>query len=305
MGRLQLRRQVDDRNTTRTVIAYADAFTTTPQLTHTQSNGTTPQFTGMATATLTITPPLTISPTPTIGIVATQVSSQDGMVLVYIPAGEFMMGASDYDLNATNDEKPRHKVFLDAFWIDRTEVTNTQYVLCVNAGACRGPLSYRSYNRSNYYDDPQYANFPVIDISWDDANSYCKWADRRLPSEAEWEKAARGTDGRIYPWGANIDCTKANYQNCTGDTTMVGNYPSGASPYGALDMAGNVWEWVSSVYKTYPYIAGDGRENLSSRETRVLRGGAWGNQASDVRAALRYDMNPNYRIYHTGFRCAR
>ena len=170
------------------------------------------------------------------------VSETDGMVLVYVPAGEFRMGSAGSDSQAQDNEKPQHTVYLDAFWMDRTEVTNALYALCVKAGACQPPLSVNYSWRESYYGNSQYDGYPVVYVSWKDAAAYCEWAGRWLPTEAEWEKAARGTDGRLYPWGnAEPDANRLNF-NGNVDARAVGSYPSGASPYGALDMAGNVWE---------------------------------------------------------------
>jgi formylglycine-generating enzyme required for sulfatase activity len=198
----------------------------------------------------------------------------DGALLVFVPAGEFTMGSDD----GNSDEQPAHTVYLDAFAIDRTEVTNAQYARCVQAGACRPPGSSSSYTRANYFADPRYADHPVIYVSWDDARAYCAWAGRRLPTEAEWEKAARGTDGRTYPWGDEWDASKANTSEAgPGDTTPVGAYPQGASPYGALDMAGNVWEWVADWYGEDYYRESPGENPLgpASGTNRVVRGGSW------------------------------
>jgi hypothetical protein len=149
------------------------------------------------------TPTKAFTPAPTLGIGSTMISEKDDMVMVYVSEGDFTMG----DDNGYSHEKPAHNVFLDAFWIDRTEVTNGQYVNCVNAEVCAPPV-YRGF-----YDvfDSKYINYPIVDVTWHDANSYCEWADRRLPTEAEWEKAARGIDGRTYPWGnGNLSCQLAN-----------------------------------------------------------------------------------------------
>ena len=163
----------------------------------------------------------------------------------------------------SSDEQPIHTVTLDAFWIDRTDVTNALYTQCVNVGKCTPPDSSSSATHSDYYVNSQFVNFPVINIDWDHAKIYCQWARRRLPTEAEWEKAARGIDGRTYPWGNDVPNNNLlNYNNNVGDTTEVGKYPKGASPYGALDMAGNVWQWVSSLYQSYPYSATDGTGRL-------------------------------------------
>ena len=179
------------------------------------------------------------------------------------------------------------------------------YALCVKVGACSAPSQTRSSTLTNYYGNTQYNNYPVIYVSWNDANKYCGWARRRLPSEAEWEKAARGTDGRTYPWGNTTpDQNKLNYNQNVGDTTEVGKYPSGASIYGAMDMAGNVWEWVSSKYKSYPYNANDGREDLTGSDVRALRGGAWYNYVNDVRASNRTWSDPTNPSNNYGVSCA-
>ncbi|HNZ13336.1 MAG TPA: SUMF1/EgtB/PvdO family nonheme iron enzyme [Anaerolineaceae bacterium] len=158
------------------------------------------------------------------------------MSLVCVPAGDFMMGV---DGGVYDDERPKHTVYLDAYWIDQTEVTNAQYARCVAAGACREPESKDSNTRDSYYGASQYADYPVISVSWSNAADYCSWAGRQLPSEAQWEKAARGTDGWLYPWGyESPSANLLNYDRNSGDTTVVGSYPDGASPYGALDMAG-------------------------------------------------------------------
>ena len=235
------------------------------------------------------------------------VAETDGMVLVYVPAGEFRMGSAGSDSLARDNEKPQHTVYLDAFWMDRTEVTNAMYALCVKAGACQPPASVKSSTRSSYYGDSSYDNFPVIYVSWSEAAVYCTWAGRRLPTEAEWEKAARGTDGRLYPWGnASPDANRLNFNMYVGDTTAVGSYPSGASPYGALDMAGNVWEWVADRYSS-TFYSGSPASNPSgpaSGAHRVLRGGSWGYANRFVRAAVRGWDYPADRFNDFGFRCA-
>jgi len=125
--------------------------------------------------------------------------------MVYVPAGRFWMGSEDGDPDAFYNEKPQHEVNLDAFWIDRTEVTNAQYRRCVDDGPCSPPSRSISYDRDNYYDNPEFDDYPVIYVDWNQAKAYCTWADKRLPTEVEWEKAARGTDRRIYPWGNDFD----------------------------------------------------------------------------------------------------
>jgi serine/threonine-protein kinase len=223
------------------------------------------------------------------------------MVMVQIPAGEFLMGSESRDA----DEKPQHTVSLDAFWIDQTEVTNGMYAQCVTDGECETPQQTESYTRSSYYGDNQYDAYPVVNVNWNQANIYCGWAGRRLPSEAEWEKAARSTDGRTYPWGEqSLTCSLANFSGCEGDTTAVGSYPQGASVYGALDMAGNVWEWVADWYQVYP--GGDANASSYFGQThRVLRGGSWVSDSWLLRSSGRLRSYPDLRYNNDGFRCAR
>ena len=165
-------------------------------------------------------------------------NTKDGMAMVYVPEGEFEMGTSDeqrdrlieeniWESRWNNNEQPKHTVFLDAFWIDQTEVTNGQYALCVADGACQEPHSSASKTRISYYGDPEFTDYPVTYVDWYMAEAYCAWVGRRLPTEAEWEKAARGTDQRLYPWGDEIDDTLANYSGYNrenGDTTPAGSY---------------------------------------------------------------------------------
>ncbi|MBE7432529.1 MAG: SUMF1/EgtB/PvdO family nonheme iron enzyme [Anaerolineales bacterium] len=259
------------------------------------------------TSTLTNAP--SPSPTPTLGIGSTMISEKDGMVMVYVPAGEFTMGSTDY-----SDASPIHSIFLDAYFIDQTEVTNAAYRKCVDLGGCNPPKQFSSYSRIDYYENPKYDNYPVIYVDWNMAKNYCEWRDTRLPIEAEWEKAARGESQRTYPWGEGRDCNRVNYtyidaktyfaRNCYGDTIQVGRLVNGVSPYGAYDLAGNVMEWVSSLYYPYPYIEDDGRENLTTIGPRVLRGGAWTYPESDVRSANRSRGDPTSANYNLGFRCA-
>jgi outer membrane protein assembly factor BamB len=244
------------------------------------------------------------APTPasTFSIGSVEVSEKDDMKLLYVPAGEFTMGSEDGDDN----EKPAHTVFLDSFWVDQTEVTNGMYALCVSDGKCRLPGSKESLTRPAYYGEAQYNNYPVIFVDWNMAKVYCEWAGRRLPTEAEWEKTARGTEAFVYPWGnAMPDKNLLNYNDVIGDTTEVGIYPKGASLYGALDMAGNVWEWVNDWFAPAYYRNSPASNPLGpeSGSTHVLRGGSWNLNADLVRSTYRgtHPSEPNLGI---GFRCA-
>lgn len=223
------------------------------------------------------------------------------MEMVFVPDGYFEMGSTDDDIHTDEDEKPLHRVYLDAYWIDRTEVTNTMYQGCISAGVCTSPA------QSKFYSNPEYGNHPIIGVSWDQAEAYCEWADRRLPSEAEWEKAARGTDGRIYPWGNTPPANElVNFDQFVNETSPVGMYPTGASPYGALDMAGNAWEWVADGYSPDFYSKSPQENPISESPVnrRVLRGGNWDSNAEGVRAANRFWAFPG-RNDTDGFRCAK
>ena len=226
-------------------------------------------------------------------------SPVDEATLVFIPAGEFVMGSDVSDGDADSDEYPQHTVYLDSFWIDRTEVTNDMYRRCVQAGECTEPAHSRRYG------SPEHGNHPALGISWDQAVAYCTWAGRRLPTEAEWEKAARGTDGRLYPWGMETpDPSRLNFDHLVDDTTVVGSYPAGASPYGVLDMAGNVWEWTADGYDEdyYAQSPAEDPRGGDSVNRRVLRGGSWNTQAHNVRVTNRFWAFPG-RNDTDGFRC--
>jgi formylglycine-generating enzyme required for sulfatase activity len=267
------------------------------------------------TATPTHTPP---PPTSTPQAVITKVWEKDDSVMVYVPAGTFWMGSDESDPAAEDDEKPQHEVTLDAFWIDRTEVTNAQYAAFLNEQGNQtvGGRSWLDLELSacmieqvgsEYRPREGYADHPVIEVTWHGAGAYCMWVGKRLPTEAEWEKAARGTDKRIYPWGEGIDCNRANYGGCVGDTARVASRPQGASPYGALDMAGNVWEWVADWYSEDYYAGSPDRnpQGPDSGEWRVLRGGSWFHDPRFERAAYRLDYFTPFLPYYVGFRCAR
>jgi formylglycine-generating enzyme required for sulfatase activity len=232
------------------------------------------------------------------------------MVQVFVPAGPFGMGNDA----GPADQRPMHVVYLDSFWIDRTEVTNARYAACVNAAGCTPPLSLGSIKRSSYFNNPAFANFPVLFVTWPQARDYCEWAGRRLPTEAEWEKAARGDDLRLYPWGNQApDATRLNFQpSGVGDTVAVGQFPSGASPYGVLDMAGNASEWVLDFYDPAYYGVSPGENPPGPAQTgcpggdcRVLRGGNWNSRDEEATATFRLFYGPNDSRDAFSIRCAR
>ncbi len=251
-------------------------------------------------------PTETIIPTPTLGIGSTIISEKDGATLFYVPAGEFLMGAnyepSDlYGSPSFIDNQPEHFVTLDAFWIDQTEVTNKQYAWCVKDKACILPLNLKSPMRSNYYGNPEFDNYPVIYVEWAMAKNYCEWAGRRLPTEAEWEKAASWNELKhekyAYPWGDDTpNDSLLNYDSVVRDTTEVGKYPNGVSPYGANDMAGNVWEWVNdwygeNYYSNSPLLNPRGPDS-GDYGGRVLRGGSWYFEDGSLRSIFRFGVIP-------------
>ncbi len=279
-------------------------FAQTPTMTQTVTPAPSDTHLPIVTATATVT----VTPAPEIG--SSWIRPADGMAMMYVPDGSFDMGGS---MLVSRDAKPVHNVFLDAFWIDQTEVTNAMYASCVDKGICQPPSKATSKTRGSYYGNMEFANYPVIRVTWNDAKAYCEWADARLPSEAEWEKAAHGTihAGIEFPWGAGISCADANFTsaNCPaiGDTSMAGSHPSGASPYGALDMAGNVWEWVNdwydpNYYKDSPTQNPTGPETGSSH---VLRGGSYSDLWGSLITAYRFRASPEYSTSNIGFRCAR
>jgi formylglycine-generating enzyme required for sulfatase activity len=243
----------------------------------------------------------------------TWVRPADSKVMVFVPSGTLQMGS----IGGDSDEQPVYTVALDGFWIDRTEVTNAHYRQCVEAGDCTPPAESGSYTRDAYYGESAFNDYPIIWINWYQAAAYCEWAGGRLPTEAEWEYTARGPEERVFPWGDKFDGTRLNYcdVNCGfdhademaddgyADTAPVGSYPSGISWCGALDMAGNVWEWTASLYWPYPYQLDDGRNNPDTEGARVMRGGSWDDFQGYAHASHRYNRTPGYSNYYTGFRC--
>jgi formylglycine-generating enzyme required for sulfatase activity len=250
------------------------------------------------------------------------------MALVYVPAGEFLMGTK----NGLTDEQPIHKVYLDSYWLDQTELTNAMYAKCVETGQCDKP-SFLAF-----YDDSAFASHPVEYVSWRDALNYCTWADRRLPTEAEWEKAAAWdpytNQQRVYPWGNEYDCRKGNFDDETelDDSLMpdgnvscdgfvrsapVGSFPDGASAFGALDLGGNVWEWVHDAFievdpfnaSIQNYYAISPLENPQGvdpaiTEYRSMRGGSYNFTFGYGRSAYRLWFGLDDSYEGVGFRCA-
>lgn len=228
--------------------------------------------------------------------------------MVYIPAGEFIMGMKDGDPLGLIWATPERKVYLPAYYMDKYEVTNREYKRFIDATGRSAPFDEEHINTLYNWKDGKYReNFddhPVSLVDWHDADAYCRWAGKRLPTEEEWEKAARGADGRLWPWGNEFDRFKANTRDFGVLITMpVGSFPEGASPYGVMDMAGNVFEWTGSWYKAYP---GSKHRHPDYGETyRVTRGGAWTSRANPYGYTMSRTAQPlDYRHRSTGFRCA-
>ncbi len=245
---------------------------------------------------------------------------------VYVPAGEFVMGCSADTAGAMDcalDAQPLHAVYLNAYYIDKTEVSNAQYAECVTAGACQPPISNSSAVHEDYYGNPFFDNYPVLQMDWQRAETYCNWLGKDLPTEAQWEKAARGTDHRPFPWGfAPPTCDRMNYTvityngqgekrlvPCVGDNTPVDSYAEYASPYGALNMVGNAQEWVRDLYKriyypSSPYYNPLGPETNTTGE-HFIRGGPWTGTVTHANVWVRLDESDIYHPEYNGFRCAR
>jgi formylglycine-generating enzyme required for sulfatase activity len=248
-----------------------------------------------------------------LGFTASRIGEMDVIVppVCDVPAGAFLMGSDKQkDKDAYDDELPQHTVMLGAFQIGMYPVTVAEYACAVRANVVGEPPKSGSVDWTTQL---QRLDHPVVCVSWRDVLAYVRWLEQvtgqpwRLPTEAEWEKAARGTDGRIYPWGSQWDKNRANTRDGgAGTTTPVGAYAErgDASPYGAHDQAGNVWEWTSSLFKKYKYNPDDGRENLDSTVSRVLRGGSWYGNPRDARAAFRNGNQPDLWSIDGGFRLA-
>jgi ribose/xylose/arabinose/galactoside ABC-type transport system permease subunit/formylglycine-generating enzyme required for sulfatase activity len=221
-------------------------------------------------------------------------------IMIEIPAGPFTMGSN----TGAEDEAPAHEVDLPAFEIDKFEVTNADFAQFVEATGYQTDAEKEGRTKNWQGAAEGKDNHPVVFVSWNDAMAYCEWVGKRLPTEAEWEKAARGTDGRMYPWGNEWDASKANVKD-TGlrGTAAVGSFGTGAGPYGVEDMAGNVWEWTADWYEAYP--GSDYQSDYFGQRFRVLRGGAWFETADFVRTTVRNANSETAANDDLGFRCAR
>ncbi|MDF0667358.1 MAG: SUMF1/EgtB/PvdO family nonheme iron enzyme [Nitrospira sp.] len=240
-------------------------------------------------------------------------TSQDGAPMIVVPAGSFPMGVPAGARDGGRDEYPRHDVFVDTFAIDKFEVTNGRYLEFVKSTGHRVPQNPRNPTRNLWQGESitdSLTDRPVINVDWFDAEAYCRWAGKRLPTEAEWEKAAKGTSDRRFPWG-NVEPTSKhlNYnQPWIGEKTLmpVGSYEAGKSPYGLYDMAGNVWEWVDDWYDAR-YYEKSPKKNPKGPDTgtkKVIRGAGWQNETPTVRIFTRVESDPTVRNESTGFRCA-
>ena len=268
----------------------------------------------------------------------TWIRPQDGMVLVYVPPGEFQMGSSKQmvfsakelckssfegisaaicKVSSFMDEYPDHPVELSAYWLDQTEVTNGQYRSCLEAGVCDPPKELGSFTREVYFKDPRFDNYPVVQVTWPMAAKYCDWVGARLPTEAEWEYGARGSEGFLFPWGNEFDPSKLNYcdASCKGisdptyddgypDTSPVGRFPEGASWVGALDLSGNVREWVSDWYGYFPNERVSNPQGPLEGDSWASKGGSWYDAPFNLRSTNRGANAMDYWRHKLGFRCA-
>jgi len=257
-------------------------------------------------------------------------SAVAGKTMLFIPAGLSYIGERDDFRLAHPAERPQNRVLLDAFWIDPTEVTNAENEACVADGACAAPVYTGSATRAEYYGTSTFADYPVLGVTWYQARDYCAWTGGSLPTEAQWEKAARSHDGRRYPWewvGAvynsmmeirlnycDAECARpwadSSYSDGYADTAPVGSFPAGASPYGVLDMAGNVWEWVSDWYASTAFktMAQENPTGPAQGTEKVIKGGSWMDPLTGGVPLLYRSANRTYRLpaqawSDLGFRC--
>lgn len=270
--------------------------------------------------------PLTSTNTAASGPVTEQISEIDGMTMVYIPAGFFLMGSDPAkDAAGEADEKPQNTVFVGSFWIDKTEVTSAMYARFLNEQESQNVPVYGAkeggsdliLTETGWVAAAGKETLPVTNVTWVEAQDYCEWAGRRLPTEAEWEKAARGEAGTVYPWGdAEPDCTKASFDGCGAAPFGAGSLAAGQSVYGVHDMAGNMWEWVSDYYDEdyyrrhdeinprgpdYEYYTLVLKEPLYGA---VIKGGSWADGPQSLRAANRAYSSRTLGSEVIGFRCA-
>lgn len=244
----------------------------------------------------------------------TAAADLDNSPMILIPAGPFTMGSPGKAVDEDAAERPPHEVTLPAYYIDKCEVTTAQYAAFLNAtgklqdGAGR-PFVWQNEDfqlqrvGDKWQPKAGLENYPMVFVTWYGALAYAQWAGKRLPTEAEWEKAARGTDSRRYPWGNDFDQSRMIFgQDKLGP---VGSRPNGASPFGVLDMAGNAWEWTSSLFKPYPYDAKDGREDPQAEGRRVARGGSWTGEPFIATTTYRFRPEPGFAHSYLGFRCAK
>ena len=246
----------------------------------------------------------------------TAVGANSFSKMVLVPEGHFAMGSN----NGPEDEKPEHRVFVTSFLMDVLPVSNADFAKFLNARGLKNHLEQSFYDdddrdarihqqNSIWQADVGYATHPVNEVSWVGARDYCNWLNKRLPTEAEWEKAARGTDSRQYPWGnTKPNHKRALYGAAYNSSAPVDAFPEGASPYGVLDLSGNQWEWVASAYRPYPYSADDGRENQMPGPVRSTRGGGHDSSEDELTTTQRgrnLSRNPKAGHHNIGFRCAR
>ena len=253
-----------------------------------------------------------------ITVVHAQISSKEARpsnTMMLISGGNFIMGSN----SGPDDEKPQHTIFIKSFFLDILPVSNANFAIYLNHQGLKNQQGDVLYDHQDsdarihqrnllWQSDLTYELHPVNEVSWVGARDYCAWLNKRLPTEAEWEKAARGIDGRKYPWGnAAPNARLALFGAPYNSSAPVDAFPDGASPYGILDMAGNQWEWVSSIYQPYPYKADDGRENQNAGPIRSTRGGGHDSNAEEISATHRgrlLSRNPKAGHHNIGFRCA-
>jgi formylglycine-generating enzyme required for sulfatase activity len=256
-----------------------------------------------SSATFTPTKNKTPTLTATVAVLQEEIVDDNGVTMRVVLAGEFAMGSN----SGRSNEKPVHQVYLEDFYMDKYEVTNALYKACEKAGGCTPPQQTKSYTHSSYYGYSEFDNYPVVYVDWNQAVAYCKWRKSSLPTEAQWEKAARGTDKRTYPWGNDTpNKDLLNYNSNVGDMIETGSYKNGKSPYEIYDLAGNVWEWMLDGYSETYYETSPSENPLGPNSIfRVVRGGSWSSNTDNTRSAYRYNLVDVYSYGDVGFRCAR